>query len=92
MFVRIDNPEKLGQFFFRWNGCLFLKKISVLNKLLGVTEKILKLPQLSELLVDPCKSSPKVCHIGIARTNMPKAFLHWKDCLFFQKFFFTTTC
>ena len=41
MFVRIDNPEKLGQFFFRWNNRLFLKKISVLNKLLGVTEKIL---------------------------------------------------
>ena len=42
--------------------------------------------------MDPCKWSPGVCHIGIAITNMPKLFLHCKDCLFFQKILFSTTC
>ena len=41
MFVRIDNPEKLGQFFFAGKVAFLFKKICVFNNLLGVTEMIL---------------------------------------------------
>ena len=34
--------------------------------------------------MDPCKLSAKVCHFGIAKTNMPESFLHWKDRLFLK--------
>ena len=46
MFVRIDNPEKLGQIFFPLERMpFFSKKNCVSNNLLGPTELILYLRQ-----------------------------------------------
>ena len=42
-------------------------------------------------LVDPRKVFLDLCFVRSNEKNCPKPFLHWKDCLSFQKILFSTT-
>ena len=79
-----------SKFFLYWKGCLFFQNNCVFNNLLGVTQKILYLPQcLSENPLDPCNLFPEVCHTQYYEEKRSKSFLYWKVCLFSKLCVFT---
>ena len=47
--------------------------------------------QFSEDQMDPYKLFPDFCLVKWYKKKRPKSFLHWEDCLFSQKFVFSTT-
>ena len=84
--------KKQTKIFFSLESLYFFSKISVLNNLLGPKK-------CSYRFRSNCQNTFWTltnCPLGFVtldntRTNRPLYFFHWKGCLFFQKYVFSTS-
>ena len=92
MFVMFHNTRRSRPKSFHWKDCLFLQ-----NCMFSATSWVLKKwsynfninCQVTLWTLKSCSLTFVMFYI--TRRKGPKSFLHWKDCLFLQKFIFSAT-